>query len=89
MQKFKLLLKELFLTKQGWLSWVVANVITSLPWAIPALFGFILQQKYLYAIAGSIWTFMMLPITPFWILNVIIAVWLRKKIFFSSKKNKT
>lgn len=88
MQKFKLLLKELFLTKQGWLSWVVANIVTSLPWAVPAFFGFILQEKYLYAIAGSVWTFMMLPITPFWVLNVIIAVWLRKRFFLVVKKTK-
>lgn len=81
MQKFKIMLKELFLTKQGWVSWLVANVITSLPWAIPAFFGFLLQNNRLYVVAGSIWTFMMLPITPFWILNVIIAVWLRKKVF--------
>jgi uncharacterized membrane protein len=91
MQKFKLMLKELFLTKQGWLSWLVANVVTSLTWVIPALLGFLLQNNRLYIIAGSIWTFMMLPVTPFWVVNLFIAVWLRKKIFtnHSSKKIKT
>lgn len=81
MQKFKLLLKELFLTKQGWVSWVVANVITSLPWLIPLILGFIFNNQKLYVIAGSIWTFVMLPITPFWVLNLMIAIWLRKKVF--------
>jgi hypothetical protein len=81
MQKFKLLLKELFLTKEGWLSWIVANVMTSLSWAMPLFFGFVFQSNRLYIIAGSIWTFIMLPITPFWLLNLMIAIWLRKKVF--------
>lgn len=81
MRKFKQLLAELFLTKKGWLSWLVANVITSLPWAIPLLIGFILQDNRFYVVAGSIWAFIILPITPFWILNVLIAVALRKSIF--------
>jgi hypothetical protein len=81
MTKFKQLLKELFLTKKGWLSWLLANVITSLSWFIPLFLGFILNDNNLYVVAGSIWTFIILPITPFWILNVIIAVALRKSIF--------
>jgi hypothetical protein len=89
MQKFKQLLKELFLTKQGWLSWLMANVVTSMGWFIPLFFGFILQNNRLYVIAGSVWTFMMLPVTPFWVLNVIIAIWLRKKIFTKVSSKKT
>jgi len=71
-------MKELFLTKEGWLSWFIANVITSLPWALPLIFGFILKNDALYTIAASVWAFMMLPLTPFWILNVIIAVFFTK-----------
>ena len=76
-QKAKALLKELFLTKEGWFSWLIANIITSLPWMIPLVYGFIFKDNRAYIIAGSVWTFMMLPITPFWILNVIIAVFVK------------
>jgi hypothetical protein len=75
---FKKTLKELFLTKEGWISWIIANIITSVPWAAPLILGFILKNDALYSVAASIWAFIMLPITPFWILNVIIAVWFTK-----------
>ena len=75
---FKKTLKELFLTKEGWIAWTIANIITSLPWVAPLILGFILKNDALYAIAASIWAFIMLPATPFWILNVIIAVWFTK-----------
>lgn len=84
-QKAKALLKELFLTKEGWLSWLIANIITSLPWAIPLIYGFIFKDNRSYIIAGSIWTFMMLPVTPFWILNVVIATAF-VKLFHKKKK---
>ena len=71
--KAKILLKDLFLTKEGWLSWFIANVLTSLPWAIPLIYGFIFKDNNGYILAGSIWTFIMLPVTPFWALNVLIA----------------
>lgn len=71
-------LKLLFLTKEGWIGWIVANVITSSPWVLSFVIGYIFNNQVWYVIGGSIWTFMMLPITPFWILNVIIAVWVVK-----------
>jgi hypothetical protein len=77
-KKAKELLKGLFLTKEGWISWGIANVITSLPWAIFFILGFLLSMPNLYVIGASIWTFMMLPITPFWILNVFIAYFFLK-----------
>jgi hypothetical protein len=82
--KAKELLKGLFLTKEGWISWLIANVITSLPWAVPLIYGFIFKDSRSYIIAGSIWTFMMLPITPFWILNVFIAYFFLK--FLTKRK---
>lgn len=76
--KAKDLLKGLFLTKEGWIGWLIANVITSLPWIIPLVYGFLFKDNNGYVIAGSIWAFMMLPITPFWILNVFIATYVLK-----------
>jgi hypothetical protein len=73
-------LKMLIATPKGWLSWIIANVITSLPWAIPLIYGFVFKDNNGYVIAGSIWTFTMLPLTPFWIINLAIAVFLRNKV---------
>lgn len=67
-------LKEMFLTPQGWIGWIIANIITSLPWAIPLIYGFIFNNEQAYVIAGSIWAFLMLPLTPAWAVNVAIAV---------------
>lgn len=64
-------------TPLGWLSWFIANVITSLPWIIPLLYGFVFKDNNGYVLAGSIWTFMMLPLTPFWILNLAVAIWIK------------
>jgi hypothetical protein len=83
--KAKILLKDLFLTKEGWLSWFIANVLTSLPWAVPLIYGFIFKDNNGYIIAGSIWTFIMLPVTPFWILNVLIATFFVEKVFKKKK----
>ena len=83
--KSKKELKELLATPKGWFSWFIANVITSLPWAIPLIYGFIFKDNNGYILATSIWTFMMLPITPFWILNLVIAIWF-KNVFLKNKR---
>jgi hypothetical protein len=80
MNKLKEQLKMLIATPKGWFSWVVANIITSLPWILPLIYGFVLKDNNGYIIAASVWTFIMLPATPFWMLNVIIAVFLRNTI---------
>jgi hypothetical protein len=83
--KAKILLKDLFLTWQGWLSWIIANIITSLPWILPLVYGFVFKDNNGYIIAGSVWTFIMLPVTPFWILNVLIATFFVEKVFKKKK----
>jgi hypothetical protein len=77
-KKAKELLKGLFLTKEGWISWGIANVITSLPWFLPLAYAYLFNDSRGYIWSASIWTFMMLPITPFWILNVFIAYFFLK-----------
>lgn len=82
----------MFATPQGWLSWLIANIITSMFWGMPLIYGFIFKDNRAIVVAGSIWGFMMLPITPFWILNVVIAVWFknillkRKNVIISKGK---
>jgi hypothetical protein len=85
-EKLKRQLKELLLTWQGWLSWIIANIITSLIWILPLVYGFLFKDNTGYTLAASIWTFIMLPITPFWILNLIIALWLKNILLKSTSK---
>lgn len=73
-------LKQLLLSPKGWISWGIANVITSLGWFIPLFIGFLRQDTRYYTIAGGVWAFMMSPITPFWLLNLIIATFIYKKV---------
>lgn len=81
MQKFKQLFKQLFLTKEGLLSWFVANIFTSLHWAIPVVIGFITKDTYWYTTAAALWALGLSPFVPLWVFNVIIAVWLMKTVF--------
>lgn len=81
MNKFKQQLKNLFLTKEGWISWIIANLITSTPWAIPLAYGFIFQDNRGYIVAGTIWTIFMLPFTPLWVVNILLAYFLLRLIW--------
>ena len=73
-------LKQLLLSPKGWLSWIIANIMTSMGWIIPLVIGFILQDTRYYAVAGGVWAFSMSPITPFWLLNLMIATFIYKKV---------
>lgn len=73
-------LKLLLTTKKGWFSWIVANIITSLHWAIPLFIGWIIGDNQLMAFAISLWGIGMLPFVPLWLINIIIALWIIKKI---------
>jgi len=77
-ETLKKTMKELFLTKEGWISWFIANIITSLPWFIPLAYGFVFEDERGYMAAAAVYAFILAPFTPFWILNVIIAVWFTK-----------
>jgi hypothetical protein len=74
-------LKRIFLTKEGWISWIIANIITSLPWFLPLAYGFVFSDERGYMVASAVYAFILLPVTPFWILNVLIAVFFIKRVF--------
>jgi len=69
--KFKNIMKNLFVTKEGWISWVIANVITSLPWFLPLAYGFVFQDELGYMAAAADYAFIFAPFTPCWMLNVL------------------
>jgi hypothetical protein len=88
-RNLKVNLKKLFTTWQGLFSWFIANVITSLPWIIPLIYGFIFKDKNAYIVAGSTWAFLLSPLAPLWIVNVIIAIPINKFLTkLVIKKNK-
>jgi hypothetical protein len=74
-------IKKIFLTKEGWYSWIIANIITSLPWFLPLAYGFIFQDERGYIAFAAVYAFILAPFTPFWILNIIIAVFFLEKVF--------
>jgi hypothetical protein len=80
-ENLKKTLKEMFLTKEGWISWIIANIITSLPWFLPLAYGFLFNDDRGYIAFAAVYAFIMAPFTPFWILNVIIAVFFVEKVF--------
>jgi hypothetical protein len=83
--KLKESLKQLITTPQGWFSWFIANIITSLPWFLPLAYGFVFKDEKGYYVAGAIYAFILAPFTPFWILNVIIAIWF-KNLLLKNKR---
>ena len=80
-QKLKEELKLLFMTKLGLLSWFIANIITSLHWAIPFAFGVILKNGSLLAFSATAFAIGMTPFVPLWLFNIIIAGFINRKIF--------
>jgi hypothetical protein len=77
MKKITLQIKELLTTWQGWIAWGIANVITSIHWAVPALFAVILQDSKLYALSGTLWAIGMTPFIPLWLFNIFIAIYIK------------
>jgi hypothetical protein len=78
--KFKIQFKLLLTTKLGWISWGVANVITSLHWFIPFFIGFIGDNQVWYGYAAIAWGVGLSPFIPLWVFNVIIAMWINNKL---------
>jgi hypothetical protein len=86
LDKAKKEVKEILLTKEGWVGWIVANIITSLPWFLPLAYGFVFNDEKGYYVAGVVYAFILAPFTPFWILNVIIAIWF-KNLLLKNKRD--
>ena len=80
-EKIKLIFKELFLTKRGWLAILFANLFWSSFWLLPLIYGFITQQNYWYGIAGAVYLFFWQPLIPMWIIVPFTAIFIKNKIF--------
>jgi hypothetical protein len=84
--KAKKEVKEILLTKEGWIAWFIANVITSLHWMSLTVIGFITKDPKWYAYAASAWAIGLSPLVPLIILNVAIAIPL-KNLLLKNKRD--
>jgi hypothetical protein len=83
--RFKIELKEILTTPEGWFSWFIANVITSLHWVIPTIIGFITKDTYWFTTAASLWAIGLSPFVPLFVFNIAIAIWF-KNILLKNKR---
>jgi hypothetical protein len=69
-------LKQILLSKEGWVGWILANIITSLHWVAMVVIGFITKDPVWYAYAATAWGIGMTPFVPLWLLNIFITIWI-------------
>lgn len=73
--------KNILVSPRGWLSWFIANIITSLPWLIPLFLHIITFDPKWIPIAAAIWAFQMSPFLPIeTFLNIAITLFIYKRI---------
>jgi hypothetical protein len=83
--KAKKEVKEILLTKEGWIAWFVANVMTSIHWVVPTIIGFITKDTSWYTTAAALWALGLSPFIPLIIINVAIAIPL-KNLLLKNKR---
>jgi hypothetical protein len=86
LEKAKKEIKEILLTKQGWIAWFFANVITSLHWAVLTLIGFITKDATWFTYAASAWAIGLSPFVPLFVFNIAIAIWF-KNLLLKNKRD--
>ena len=75
------ILKKLMLSKRGWLSWGIANLIVSSPWLVMGAMWLLTDEQWFLATATAIWTFQMLPIPLESILVFVITIYFFTVVF--------
>lgn len=75
------ILKKLLLSKRGWLSWGIANLIVSSPWLIMGAMWLLTGEHWFLATATAIWSFQMLPIPIESVLVLIITIYFFTVVF--------
>jgi hypothetical protein len=85
LEKAKKEIKEILLTKQGWIAWFFANVITSLHWVVLTLIGFLTKDAKWFTYAASAWAIGLSPLIPLIIPNIVLAIWF-KNLLLKNKR---
>jgi len=68
--------KQIMTTKTGWLAWLIVNAFWSSFWLVPLVYGFIFKDNYMYALAGTIYLFLLQPLIPMWLIVALNTIWL-------------
>ncbi len=79
-RRLKLILKELFATRYGWLSIILANVFWSMFWFPFLVLWVITQDNQYLVIATSVYLFFLQPLVPMWIIIPFTAYFILKKV---------
>jgi hypothetical protein len=79
-KRLKLILKELFATRYGWLSIILANVFWSMFWFPFLVLWVITQDNQYLVIATSVYLFFLQPLVPMWIIIPFTAYFILKKV---------
>jgi hypothetical protein len=80
-------LKQILLSKEGVIGWIIANIITSLHWVVLVVIGFITQNPMWYGYASVAWAVGMSPLLPLWLFNILITIWIYNLL--TNKKPRT
>jgi hypothetical protein len=79
-RKLKLILKELFATRYGWLSIILANVFWSMFWFPFLVIWFFTRENQWLVIATSVYLFFLQPLVPMWLIIPSTAYFILKKV---------
>jgi hypothetical protein len=79
-RKLKLILKELFATRYGWLSLILANVFWSMFWFPFLMIWFITRENQWLVLATSVYLFFAQPLIPMWLVVPFTAYFILKKV---------
>jgi len=75
------ILKKLLLSKRGWLSWGIANLIVSSPWLILGVMWLLTGDHWFLATATAVWSFQMIPLPIESFLVFIITIYFFTVVF--------
>jgi hypothetical protein len=79
-EKLKRILKELFATRYGWLSIILANVFWSMFWFPFLVIWFITRDNHWLVIATSVYLFFLQPLVPMWLIIPFTAYFILKNV---------
>jgi hypothetical protein len=77
--KIKHILKELFATRYGWFSLLLANIVWSMFWLPTLVLWFVSKNEVFLLISTSIYVFFAQPLIPMWLIIPTTAYFILKK----------
>jgi hypothetical protein len=78
--KIKNLMRELFLTKKGLLSILLANIFWTMFWLPFLIVWFITRIENYLIIGTTIYIFFVQPLVPMWLITPLTALFIKNKL---------